>query len=58
MIQIQNHLIKPTFKNQYFMKVDNKKSVKISRDKYLKLYDKSWGDDTIKVLPPITKELR
>ena len=55
---IQRILIKPTFKEQFFVKVGTKKSEKISKDKYEKLYDKSWGNETIKVLPPITKELR
>lgn len=40
------------------MKDGDNKVIKISKDKYEKLYDKSWGDDTIKVLAPITKELR
>jgi hypothetical protein len=58
MLQIQRHLIKPTFNEQFFMKDGNDKSVKISKAKYEKLYDKSWSGDNIKVLPPITKELR
>lgn len=58
MIKIQRHLIKPTFKEQFFMKEGDNKVVKISKDKYEKLYTKSWGDGNIKVLAPITHELR
>jgi hypothetical protein len=58
MIQIQRHLIIPTFKEQFFMKEGDKKSVKITKAKYEKLYDESWSNDNIKVLAPITKELR
>ena len=56
MIQIQAHLIKPGYKNVYYMKEGGEPAEKISKDKWFKLHDKSWADDTIVVLPPITKE--
>ena len=40
------------------MKIGIKKSEKISKDKYEKLYDESFHSAEIKVLPPLTKELR
>ena len=59
MIQIQRILIKPSFREQFFMKVDDNKAEKITKTKYDKLYDNSWETESlIKVLPPITKELR
>ena len=57
MTQIQRILIKPSFKEQFFMKAGDIVT-KISKTKYEKLYDNSWSDKTINVLPPITKELK
>ena len=57
MIKIQTILIIPTYKEYYYMKDGDKKTVKISHEKYFKLYDKSFCDESIIVLPPITKTL-
>lgn len=56
MIQIQRHLIKPEYVEKFYMKTDENKSVKISKDKYLKMYDKSGRDNNIVVVAPITWE--
>ena len=56
MILIQVHLIKPSFKEQFFMKQGDTVT-KITKEKYDKLYDKSWSNPNIIVLPPITKYL-
>lgn len=55
--QIQKILYKPSFKEKFFMKVNDNKTEKISKVKYEKKYDESWSDKSIIVLPPLTKEL-
>ena len=57
--QLQKILIKPAYKNEYYVKEngENGKVSKISKEKYWSLYDQSKGDRTFEVLPPITKEL-
>lgn len=54
-VYIQAKLTKPSFKQEYFMKKGAEVS-KISKSRYQELYDKSWGDQSIVVLGPITVE--
>jgi hypothetical protein len=54
-MKIQRILTKPEFKEMFFKK-ENGKVSKISKAKYLALYDESWTNKDIHVLSPITNE--
>jgi len=56
MIQIQMILIKPEFKNEFWMRIGNQEPEQISEKKWFKIYNDSFTMDCIEVLGPITKE--
>jgi hypothetical protein len=66
MIQIQQHFFeqprgtgyKYKYKVVFFMKEGDNKSKKISKAKYMKLHDESWGNKEIKVLAPMYRDLK
>ena len=58
MMQIQTILLIPEYINQYWFNDDDndEPARQITHENYWELYDKSWLDQKIKVLEPITKE--
>lgn len=56
-ILIQVHLTVPTFIEEYFMKDGSNKVKKISKKKFFDIYDSMNSNKSVKILPPITKEL-
>ena len=47
---------KNPWSNTHWLREGNEDPKKISQDKWFSLHDKSWHDNEIKVLPPLTQE--